>query len=410
MGRNSLSDFLLPVIIFIFAIFCGLIVFRASWFAIDKHFSLLAQSFIKNDLFLEPNNLPNGDYVDFKARQYLFFGPMPSILLMPFVFALGKNFPQISLSIASLIASFIAIFLLSRKLQFSKSSSLWLSNFFVFGTVLFFVGLINISAYVVQAVGTVFLILSLLEYFTKRRFLVIGLLVAAAGASRITLFGMSVFFVLEIIRNRKKIDLKRSLILLLVPVIFSITMLGIYNFRRFNSIFDTGYTQNVSVLDKDYYNYKLGFFSPVHIPANLYALFLMAPEPLKDNRVEFALKFPFLKANGYGMAIWFTSPLFLYLLSIKRKPYTISAALGIASLAFPSLIYWGIGSAQFGYRYSLDFLPLLFLILTSAFKKDLPPLAKVIISFGIIFNCFYMMSIFNDYDQYPLLNIFDYLD
>lgn len=410
MGKSRLLEFLLPVVIFGFAVFSGLIIFRASWFAIDKHFSLLAQSFLKNDLFLEPNNLPDGDYVDFKGKQYLFFGPMPSILLLPFVFVSGKNFPQVSLSIVSLVVSFVAIFLLSRRLQFSKVSSFWLSNFFVFGTVLYFVGLINISAYIVQAVGTAFLVLSLLEYFTKRRFLVIGLLVAAAGVSRLTIFGMVAFFVLEIIRTRKKVNLRRSLIFLMLPVIFSIAMLGIYNLRRFNSIFDTGYTRNVSVLDKDYYNYKLGFFSPVHIPANLYALLFMAPDPVRDDRVEFALKFPFVKANGYGMAIWFTSPLFLYLIFARRKPYTLSAVLGVFTLAFPSLIYWGIGSAQFGYRYSLDFLPLLFLILTSAFKKELPTLAKVIICWGIIFNSFYMMSIFNDYDGYPLLNIFEYLD
>ena len=117
-------------------------------------------------------------------------------------------------------------------------------------------GLVNISAYIVQAVGTAFVVLSLLEYFSKRRWLVIGVLVATAGATRITLFGMTLFFLLEIFRNRTKLNFQKSLVLLLLPIFFSITISGLYNFRRFGSVFDTGYTRNVSVLDKNYYNYN----------------------------------------------------------------------------------------------------------------------------------------------------------
>lgn len=396
-----------PILVLIFAIFSGFIIYRAAWFGIDKHFSLLAQSFLHNDLFLSSNNLPDGDYVDFRGKQYLFFGPMPSILLMPFVFIWGKNFPQMTLSIVSLVIIYLAIFALCRKFKFTRIDSLWLTNFFVFGTVLYFVGLVNISAYVVQAVGTVFFVLALLEYFTKRRWLLVGILVGAAGASRITLFGVIVFFLFELFRSRKKFDLSRNLILFLLPVVFSMSMLGIYNFRRFHSFFDTGYTRNVSVLDKDYYNYKLGWFNPVHIGANLYALLVMPPDPVKVDFYQFVLEFPYIRANGLGMAIWFTSPLFIYLLLAKRGAHTLGAIVGVIVLVIPSLLYFGIGTSQYGYRYSLDFLPLLFLILLSAFKKGLPSFAKLLITLGIIFNCFYMLSIWN---SYPLLNFFEYLD
>lgn len=405
MAKINFS-YLAPLTVLIFAVFSGFIIYRTAWFGIDKHFSLLAQSFLHNDLYLNPNNLPDGDYADFNGKQYLFFGPIPSIFLMPLVFIWGKNFPQMTLSITSLGLVYVAIFFLCKKLKFTALDAFWLANFFVFGTVLYFVGLVNISAYVVQAVGTAFIALSLLEYFTKRRWLVIGMLIAAAGATRITLFGMTVFFLLEVIRLHKKVNLKHSIIFLLIPIIFSISMLGLYNLRRFHSFFDSGYTRNVSVLNKDYYNYKLGFFNPVHIPANLYALLIKPPEPIKKEGTQFVLKFPYLKADGFGMAIWFTSPLFLYLFLSKRVPYTVSTIIGIAILAFPSLIYWGIGAVQFGYRYSLDFLPLLFLILATSFKNGLPNFAKILITFGIIFNCFYMLSIWN---SYPLLSFFDYL-
>ncbi|KKR58778.1 MAG: hypothetical protein UU05_C0002G0036 [Candidatus Curtissbacteria bacterium GW2011_GWA1_40_47] len=405
MGKINLS-YLAPLTVFIFAVFSGFIIHQATWFNVDKHFSLLAESFLHNDLFLSPNNLPNGDFVDFFGKQYLFFGPIPSILLMPFVFIWGKNFPQITLSITSLVIVYLSIFLLCRKLQFTKIDAFWLANFFVFGTVLYFVGLVNISAYVVQTIGTAFVVLALLEYFTKRRWFVIGLLIAAAGATRITLFGMTVFFLFEIIRLRQKLHLGRSFIFLLIPIFFSVSMLGLYNFRRFHSVSDTGYTRNVTVLDKNYLNNQEGFFSLKHIPANLYVLLLMPPEPVLKDGVQFVLKFPYLKVNHLGMAILFTSPLFLYLLKARKAPYTMPAIIGIIVLLIPSLVYFGIGISQFGYRYSLDFLPLLFLLLATSFKNGLPVFAKILITFGIIFDVFYMSNIWG---TYPLLSFFDYL-
>jgi hypothetical protein len=118
------------------------------------------------------------------------------------------------------------------------------------------------------------------------------------------------------------------------------------------------------------------------------------------------MKFPYLKADGWGLAIWYTSPLFLYLIKFKKSPYMVSAIAAIFVLAIPSLLYFGIGFSQFGYRYSLDFLPFLFLILLPTFKEGLPPFAKILIGAGIIFNCIFMLSI---WDIYPLFHISQYL-
>jgi hypothetical protein len=39
------------------------------------------------------------------------------------------------------------------------------------------------------------------------------------------------------------------------------------------------------------------------------------------------------------------------------------------TVSLPILFYYGIGWYQFGYRYSLDFLPLLFLLLIKAYRN-----------------------------------------
>lgn len=405
MPRYKNLSLIFGVLVFVFAVFSGFLIHNQTQFVNDNHFILLAESFIHNDLFLSSDNLPPGDFADYQAKQYLFFGPVPSVILIPFVYMFGTKFPQMFLSLSSLIIIYLAIFSICRKLKFDSANSLWLANFFVFGTVLYFVSLINISAYTVQAVGVVFVALALLEYFGLRRWFVIGILVALAGATRVTLFGVGIFFAFELIRIKNTVSFKKSVLLFAVPILISVILLGAYNWRRFNSVFDTGYTRNVTVVNSPTSNYQKGSFSPVHIPGNLYNLLLATPEVIKDPAVDFVLKFPYLKVNGIGLALFVTSPLFVYLVKAKKKSYTPSAFLSIIAISIPSLVYFGIGTTQFGYRYSLDFQPFLFLILLSAFEKGVDRFAKFLIVIGIFFNCFYMASVWNSYPVFSFLGL-----
>lgn len=388
--------YLIPTVIIAFSIIAGLAIHSKTSFVQDNHFVLLAEAFIKNNLYLNPVNLPKGDFADWRGHQYIFYGPTPAVILIPFVFLFGLAVPQYLISVISLILVFLGVFLLLRRLKFDGPDSLWLSIFFVFGTVLYFVGLVNISAYLVQTLGTVFVIFSLVEYFSKRRWWLVGIFVALAGFTRINLFGMVFFYALEIMRTHLE-DKKRAFVGILIPVMITMFVLGIYNFRRFGSFFESGYAKHAFELNDTGNNNKIGYFNVAHAPTKLYLLLFAAPEPVKRQNLEYVLKFPYLKANGYGMAIWFTSPLFIYLLLVKKKSYTLSALGAIGVLAIPSLLFSGTGSSQFGYRYSLDFIPLLFLILLPAFDKGVPKFAKFLIAAGVVFNCCYMLSIWGSY-------------
>ena len=204
---------------------------------------------------------------------------------------------------------------------------------------------------------------------------------------------------------RKRISIKQFT-LILIPIIIAISFLGLYNSRRFHSIFETGYSYNISIKDLPIGdNFKYGQSNIIHVPANLYSFLLMSPEPLlKDKNDGFTLKFPFIKMSPWGAAIWFTSPLFLLLLTrFRNGKFTIPAGLTTLFLSMPVLLWYSIGYAQVGYRYALDFLPFLFLLLIPSLSPKLTKTAIMLIIIGVIFNCVYTTSI---WEIYPLFNIY----
>ncbi len=388
---------------FLFALISAFLIFQISQgMNFDKHLVLLAERFIHWKIALLPDQyLPLGDIADYYSNFYLFYGPVPSLLLMPFATIWGKDFPQAYLGVGSMIASFVAVYHLSKTFKFNATDSLWLSLFFVFSTVLYAAGLINVTAYQVQALGVPLILFALLEYFTKKRPLIIGLFLGLALLTRAVLVLSLIFFLVEFLQKRLT---KKQLILLFIPVVLCGVIFGLYNQRRFHSFFNTGYSYATSLNNYPIsHNMEFGFTSMRHIPANLYSLLIMPPEPVREDTHGFVLKFPYLKANPWGMALWFTSPLFLLLVfKFKKGKYTLSSLVTAGSLLAPLLVYFSIGFAQFGYRYTLDFLPFLFLLLLPTFNGKLTKLAILLIILGVVFNSLYITSLWGIYPHFGL--------
>lgn len=368
----------------------------------DKSLVMLAEQFLRFKISLPiSRDLPIGDIADYKYNFYLYFGPFSSIFLMPFVFLFGAKIPQYIIGIFSIITSFIAIYFLSKKFKFSKIDSLWLSLFYVFSTVLFSSSVMNISAYQVEVLASTLLLLSVVAYFTSKRSILVGIFLGLAVLTRFTLALAFVFFLVEFLRKRLTL---KQLILIFIPLFLACVMLGLYNQRRFHSFFETGYNYNIT---RTAYplseNLKHGTTSVAHVPANLYSFLIMPPSPLNKEKDGFFLKYPYLEANPWGMAIWYTSPLFIFLIyKFRKSKYTLSALLTCAVIAVPLFLYYGVGYVQFGYRYALDFLPFLFLLLLPSLDSKLTKLVILLITIGVLFNLIYADSLFG---VYPLLNI-----
>src|SRR3989344_721888 len=385
----------------IFAIFSAFLILKtAAIYNWDISLNLLAMQFLKGHISLEPNlDLPVGDISIYNGKYYIYFGPLASIILIPAVAILGKSFPQVVLGIVGLIISFFAVYSISKSFKFSKVDSLWLSLFFVFSTVLFSTSVINITSYTVEAIGVPIILLALAEYFSKKRPLVIGILLGLAMLTRITLVLAAIFFFIEFIKKRLS---KKQIALIFIPIMFFGLVYGGYNYLRFNSFTETGYGYHIQdpyPLSKNKEYAERGL---IHIPANLYSFFVKPPEPILYFRDGFVFKFPFIKADPWGMAIWFTSPLFLLLFRFKRNLYYVPSLVTTVAIALPIFTWYSIGFAQFGYRYALDFLPFLFLMLIPSLQPKLSKPAILIITLGVVFNCLYIASL---WDEYPLLGI-----
>jgi hypothetical protein len=137
-----------------------------------------------------------------------------------------------------------------------------------------------------------------------------------------------------------------------VPACLAI-LTAAYNFARFHSIFDFGYTHIPEVREEPWYEH--GLFSIQAIPWNIYTMLFQGFESISYP--------PYIQPNGFGCSIFLASP-FLFLLFREGGKYKIAAWMAIAVLTLVLWCHGNPGSWQFSYRYAMILLPWTFLLLT----------------------------------------------
>jgi hypothetical protein len=139
---------------------------------------------------------------------------------------------------------------------------------------------------------------------------------------------------------------------LAIPIVLGLCTLA-YNYARFGSISDFGYT-HIANLEKEPW-YRHGLFSLYAIPWNL---FKMLFEGWEDLHV-----FPYLRPHPFGGSIFLCSP-FLFLLF--REGGGNLKALCWSTIGLLTLVLWCHGNPggwQYSYRYGMTLLPWMFLLI-----------------------------------------------
>lgn len=358
----------------------------------QEQFVSLASSFLQGKLYFLSNTF---DAAINDGHYYWPLGPFPAVLLMPFVYIFGDSMRQGYLLFFLNVLNIILLFRITKKLTGNLTNSLSISFAVLFSTAYLGVALIPWSWYFAQTVGFALILLALEAYFFNRSWLIIGIYIALAYTTRVSLIFTALFFILHLLYSdlSDKIKIKKFA-LLIIPITISIIILGLYNYARFGNPWEIGYSIQQWGDGPVVANRTLGVWSLIHIPRHLYSMFLKMPESIFVPGTEI-MQFPYLKADGSGISILFTSPVFIWIIFSNWKKLKVRfAAITSLVIIFALSGSFTNGSWQYGYRYAIDFYPFVFMMLIYSFKKDVPYKFLTIAIIAFLINLYFINSIF----------------
>ena len=358
--------------------------------------SELAWSFLHGKMYFL-DQIKNPDLINFNGHYYWVLPPLPAILMIPLVAIFQKPISFSLITFALNLALFGLIWRLANKIfKFCLTDSLWLSLLYLFASIYVSATMIATAYFVAHTLATILFILSLLEYYGKKRYWLIGSLLGLIFLSRFMAGLAVIFYLLLIIFSNEQLKIKiKQLLQLGAPILLAGLLLLGYNFIRFGNIFESGY-QLTNFYQHFFYYRQHGFFSLYYIPSNFYYYFLETFIPfyatIPAGQPLYLLSAPYFSLNPWGAGSFFLiSPIFVLIYKANLKIKEVKYALIVAGLIlFLLLCYFYIGFfPQVGGRYLNDFLPLLFLVLLYILQNTgLKFRHKIIITLSALLNLY----------------------
>lgn len=350
-----------------------------------NNFVRLADAILNGRLHLT-ENLSWLELAPFEGKYFVVPPPLPAILILPIVAIFGPSTNQTLISIFFGSINVSLAFLAARTITKSRSVQLWSTAMFGFGTIHWWVATAGGVWTFSQTVSVTFLFIAILLTLNNYHPFLAGAALGASYWSRLTTI-LSFPFFLTIYSGRwfrkeetksiiNKINLKPILWLGLGAGVF-IALNAVYNLLRFNTPFDISYYLIPGVLEESWY--QKGIFDITYVPRHLKVIFLGFPEIIDE--------FPYIIPSWNGMAIWITTPAFLYAFfgGIRNK-ISLGCWLSIILIASVDFCHGTWGFAQFGYRFALDFYPFLFLLTVKGMGNDVRWHHKILIIIGVLVN------------------------
>lgn len=354
-----------------------------------SYFDQLAAALLKGQLHLDQPGQTH-DLTKFRGRWYVPFPPLPALLMLPWLAVFGTiNSVVFSIAVAAAGVTCVALTLrqaqLNGWLTLTPTAERLLIALYTLGSVHWYMAVDGNVWFLSQIATSAALALALWLAVSGRSPWLIGGALAAAmlGRPHVGLFGVMLLGV-WLQRNdlpRTAADWRRLLrwiAQIAVPVLLAVAALLAYNQARFGNPLNFGYMiQNIAVELRGDLN-RFGQFNLRFVERNMRALFLLLPDT--DNRHGLLLP------NMHGISIFLTMPAVL-LIAAARAPRTIivSGLLTILLMLIPLLTYYNTGWQQFGYRFSLDFLPAVLLLIALGAAR-LPRLLPWLVGYGIVIH------------------------
>lgn len=336
----------------------------------------LTDAFLHGRLYLV--NAPSWlEVARYGEKGFVINPPAPTLFLIPWVAIWGLSTNQV---IISMLVGAVAVgffWVAATQLGWDFRFRVAMAVLVAFGTN-FWWGATEGSIWMLAHVSAVFFLMAaLVETTGKNRPWLIGILVGLAGLSRLPVFLTFPFFAYTVTKGSNQ--QWRTILSRLAMLGFALAVMGAlylaYNYGRFGTISDMGYYHSQAT--------SLPYFSKGHndisyIPRHINAILFYVPV-----RIE---QFPFFKPSWMGLGLFFTTPALLYMFRARLNERLALAALGgLLLTSIPTLTYAVEGWAQFGYRYSLDVLPFMVLLVASGMRYRLNcfAIAIIVLSCGI---------------------------
>ena len=401
--NNLLTSIVLIIFIIAYYISVSLII-NGDLFKLSQtpYYNHLLEAFSKNRFDLDP--IHGGfDLSNFNGKWYMYWGLSPSLFILPFYLIWGIKSSDILYTLLAGIVNVVLFFkiieIVDRYFHLNKAT--FIKCFIVINFVLisphFYLSLAGRIWHTNQIIAITYMLLFLFFYFKylenleKLKFLIISLIFfSLSWSARSTLITHTILLIypLAIIfrAKGKKLFIKSTATILLISL-SSVMIFFTYNYLRFNNLLETGLTYQQSAARFRESTSLSNFFSINNVPHNFYYYFL--------NPLTFGSKSPFIKFDPEGNSVFLVYPILIVLLmslfkkraiDIRLKYFLLICFALLTTNLLALMLFFGTGWTQFGNRYFLDVIPLLFILATIYITRVSPILAVFLLTYGTVIN------------------------
>lgn len=328
------------------------------------------------------------------AEFHVAFPPFPAAVFVPIVLVFGPAVSDVLVTaVAGALVPVLFLVVLGRLRarglsQRTPSDELWLALLLSFGTVLFYSAVQGRVWYTAQVFAVDLCLVYVWASIDAERPFLAGSCLALAFLTRAPMLFMFPLFVGEMWRTAR-LGQWRRWATFAAPVAAAGVLAAWHNYARFEDALEFGhsYLRVRQQLDIERY----GLFDVHYVARNATAAFALLPDLRSEP--------PYISVSGHGLAIWFTTPALVLLAGAwPRKPFQYGLWITAASVGIWTLLYQNTGWFQFGFRFSLDYIVFLVLIL-AVDARPLTRLAQGLIVASIAVNLFGAAT-FNRYPRF----------
>ena len=325
----------------------------------------LADAFLHGRLDIANGaDLPWIDWAFYEGKYYILEPPMMAIVVLPGVLVYGLDLNQTLVSIVIGGLTAVVVFRLMRGLSEQFSVQVWLTLLLIFGTVYWWNAVNGGIWYFAHALSVFFLFLAVYETLVAKRPFTAGFFLGAAYLARLPTILAFPFFLIMFsdkwwrpkpetteVSLLARIDLK-PLLQLGSGVGILVLLSFVYNYLRFEDPLNTGYSVWADYTSGNDPGLKLmlaqGLFDVSYVSRTIPLVFQAVP--------VFSSHAPYVIPSWSGMAVWATTPAFLYaLFAGVRNRAVIVAGAAMLTVTIAVLIFSARGLSWFGLSYAADY-------------------------------------------------------